>query len=188
MKGTRKDRRSKRIPAAHRLLLSIQGPAGMEISKEIVSTVELSQFGARIRGRRSLRPGAEGMLTQLRSGRQARIRIAWQERLGDSAEFFDTGLELLSGFDYWGISFADPAPGEVTQEAPSTSDPLTAHALLEEFRNAARIGAGELPLEVLWCGLIEQLEAKQLLERNDLVAAIRGLAQGAPARIQDCAG
>ncbi len=68
MKPSRKDRRSKRIPAAHRLLLTILSPTGSEIAKEIVTTVEVSSHGARVRGIRTFRPDSQGLLTQLGSG------------------------------------------------------------------------------------------------------------------------
>ena len=189
MKGTCKDRRSRRIPAAHRMLLTILGPTGSEIVKEIVSTVELSQFGARVRGRRSLRPEAEGMLTQLRSGRQARIRIAWQIKPDESAEFLDTGVEILSGFDYWGISFAEPESAPPTALNPATSPKGTAalaiHELLADVREKTAGEAGTRNLEILWCGLIEHLERRQLITRDDLTTAIRSIAESSPSRKPD---
>jgi len=177
MKGSRKDRRSKRVPASHRLLLTIIGPSGSEIAKEIVSTVELSQFGARVRGRRSLRAESEGMLTQLRSGRQARVRVAWQQKSTESAEFFDTGVEILSGFDYWGISFEEPAPGTAKADAPEETVPLTVPELLGKLKESASAEAGGASMEMLWCALVEQMEAKQLFTREELIASLRSVAQ-----------
>ncbi|MBI4479082.1 MAG: hypothetical protein HY651_03570 [Acidobacteria bacterium] len=174
MKGTRKDRRSRRIPAAHRLLLTIFGPTGSEIAKEIVSTVELSQFGAHVRGRRMLRPEAEGLLTQLSSGRQARVRIAWQKS-DTTAGVFDTGVEILSGFDYWGISFAEPAPAVSSCGAAST--PLTTEELLGELKQTASGDSGSRILETIWSGLIEQLEARKVISRDDLISSVRSIAQ-----------
>ena len=182
MKGTRKDRRSRRIPAAHRLLLTIIGPTGSEIAKEIVSTVELSQFGARVRGRRSLRPESEGVLTQLRSGRQARIRIAWQKKSDESAGFFDTGVEILSGFDYWEISFAEPAPTLAHAVQPAGIAPLTAQELLGEMKEKFSGEAGTGSMEILWCGLIEQLEANKVFTRDELIATVRSIAASRPNR------
>ena len=62
----------------YRLLLTILGPTGLEVSKEIVTTVEVSLYGARVRGIRTFRPDSQGVLTQLSSGQQAPVRIAWQ--------------------------------------------------------------------------------------------------------------
>ena len=184
MKSTSKDRRSRRIPAAHRLLLTIVGGAGSEIAKEIVSTVELSQFGARVRGRRMLRPESEGVLTQLSSGRQARVRIAWQQKAPAPPGFLDTGLEILSGFDYWGDSFTESAvsPAPLLPLGSNGLAPLTVEALLNHLKEQSGSASGLQPLETIWCGLIEQLEARKVLSREDLIAAVRSIApRGAPA-------
>jgi len=188
MKGTRKERRSRRIPATHRLLLTILGPTGGEISREIVTTVELSQYGARVRGRRRLRPDAEGMLTQLRSGRQARVRVAWQLHAEQGAEFLETGLEVLSGFDYWDICFADPVSDSAAVTASNGSDPSGLLALLEELKHTTGGDAASRRLEVLWCVLIEQLEANKVLKRDDLLAAIRSVAHRPAGHASDSAG
>ena len=191
MKGSRKNRRSKRLPAAHRMLLAIVNSSGSEIAKEIVSTVEISQHGARVRGRRMFRAGSEGLLTQLSSGRQARIRVAWQEKVEAHPGYLDAGVELLNGFDYWRVSFADIAPvesstpaaagvaGEAPQPVPVSAEalpaqPLTAQELIENL--AAESADRPQVLEALWCGLVDQLEARNALSRTDLIAAIRTLA------------
>ena len=181
MKGTRKDRRSRRIPAAHRLLLTIFGPTGSEIAKEIVSTVELSQFGAHVRGRRILRPEAEGLLTQLSSGRQARIRIAWQKS-DTTTGFFDTGVEILSGFDYWGMSFAEPAPAPAVPSCGAASTPLTTEELLGELKQTPSGDSGARLLETIWSGLIEQLEARSVISRDELICSVRSIAQSSDRR------
>jgi hypothetical protein len=187
--GTRKDRRSRRVPAAHRLLLTIFGPTGAEITKEIVSTVELSQFGARVRGRRVLGPQSEATLTQLSSGRQARVRIAWQQKSESHPGYLDSGVELLSGFDYWGISFEEPAPpaarvapadakaatGTQAARGPAAKQ-LTASELLAELSADSAADPDARVLEAIWCGLIDQLEGQRLLSRADLVASIRAIA------------
>ena len=176
MKGTHKDRRSKRVPATHRLLLTILGPNGAEITKEIVSTVELSQYGARVRGRRIFRSESEGVLTRLSSGRQARIRVAWQQKLDTPPGFFDTGVELLSGFDYWGIPFSEPAAAPANSAGSGGAEPRSAPELLEGLiKQAAGDGHSQV-LEAAWCGLIEQLEASKVLTREELVSTIRSIA------------
>jgi hypothetical protein len=162
------------------MLLTILNESGGEIAKEIVSTVEVSQHGARIRGRRLLRTDWQGLLTQLSSGRQARIRVVWQRPSEDKGGLLDSGVELLSGFDYWGISFADPA--DVTtddgkkvasgeREAPS----VPAQELIEAL--AAEVADRPQVLEAVWCALVEQLEARKALNRADLVDAIHSLAR-----------
>jgi hypothetical protein len=160
------------------MLLTVLGPSGSEIAKEIVSTVELSQFGARLRGRRSFRPEAEGHLTQLRSGRQARVRIVWQRKSDASAGYVDTGVEILSGFDYWGISFSEPETAASLESDSITSSTgareLAVHEVLTELTDN---NSGQRNLEALWCGLIEHLESRQVIHRDDLVAAIRNIAK-----------
>jgi hypothetical protein len=191
-KGSRANRRSKRLPAAHRMLLTILNPTGSEIAKEIVSTVEISQHGARVRGRRIFRSDAEGLLTQLSTGRQARVRVAWQHPASGAVGFLDSGVELLTGFDYWGVSFIDPSPlpepepqtesAETAHGAAATAPPQSSAGAAQELIEALVSEGAERPqvLEAVWCALVEQLEARQSLTRADLVAAIRSLAK--PAR------
>jgi hypothetical protein len=183
--GSRANRRSKRLPAAHRMLLTITNASGSEIAKEIVSTVEISQHGARVRGRRLFRPDAEGLLTQLSSGRQARVRVAWQRPAQAQAGYLDSGVELLNGFDYWGVSFVDPPPTEVAaemkdaaQKEPAVGSVVAQANTAQELLEALAAESGDRPrvLEAAWCALVEQLEARQSLSRADLIAAIRSLA------------
>ena len=171
---TRKDRRSRRIPASHRLMLTVYGADGSEMVREIVSTVELSQFGARVRGRQMAPPESRGMLTQLSSGRQAHVRVAWQEQVAGSPGFVDTGIEVVSGPEYWGISFAEPVATPAKVDVLPT--PATAQALLEELNGkAARDGALGV-LETIWCSLVEQLEARKVISREELITAVRSVA------------
>ena len=180
MKANVKNRRSSRVPGSHRLLFTIINSSGAEIMKEIVTAVELSQYGARVRGYRTVSADAQGLLTQLSSGRQAPIRVAWQRRADADPNFLDTGVELLSGFDFWGIVFADPA----LQPAPFSGPAKKAvrpQELLEEMKKLLPSDNPQSQiLESIWCGLIEQLEARRVIAREDLVSALRGLvAEGA---------
>jgi hypothetical protein len=184
MKESRKDRRGKRVPATHRLLITILGPTGGEISKEIVSTVEVSQHGARVRGRRTLRPDSQGLLTQLSSGRQAPFRVAWQQKSSEP-NAIDTGVELLSTFDFWGAIFSDssiqpvPAAAPVESAVESGSPPISPAELLDELRKAAQSSSSDQKtrvLEAVWCALIEQLEERQVFTREELLTAIRSVA------------
>jgi hypothetical protein len=160
------------------MLLTILGPSGSEFAKEIVSTVELSRFGARLRGRRSFRPDAEGLLTLLRSGRQARVRVVWQSKAADSSGYMDTGVEILSGFDYWGASFeeAEPAASAAPETAAGSAE-ASALAIQDVLTELAGRGPNERNLETLWSVLIENLESRKVITREDLIAAIRNIAK-----------
>ena len=89
-------------------------------------------------------------------------------------------MELLSGFDFWGIAFTDPA----AQPAPSSGPAKKAarpQELLEELQKLLPSGGQqEQMLESIWCGLIEQLEARRVIAREDLVSALRSLVSEAP--------
>jgi hypothetical protein len=164
------------------MLLTIVNTSGGEIAKEIVSTVEISQHGARVRGRRLLRRDWEGLLTQLSSGRQAKIRVVWQRPSEAQSGLLDSGVELLSGFDYWGVSFADPL-AEAASNEDATGAPAGAKVSLESSTAqelidtlAAEVANRPQVLEAVWCALVEQLEARQAISRADLISAIRSLA------------
>jgi hypothetical protein len=108
------------------------------------------------------------------------VRIAWQQRADQGPEYFDTGVEILSGFDYWGISFEDPALAPVPAATPLEAAPLTVPELLGQLKESVAAGAGERSMEMLWCGLVEHLEAKQLITREELVTALRSIAEHSP--------
>jgi hypothetical protein len=148
----------------------------VEIMKEIVTAVELSQHGARVRGYRTVNSDAQGLLTQLSSGRQAPIRVAWQRRAQEDPNFLDTGVELLSGFDFWGITFTDPATHPARSSEPGKRA-VSPRELLEELQKLLPSANHRAQvLESIWCGLIEQLEARRVITREDMVVALRGLA------------
>ena len=182
MKPSRKDRRSKRVPAAHRLLLTILGPTGTEIAKEIVTTVELSLHGARVRGIRTFRPDSQGLLTQLDTGQQAPIRVAWQARAASNPRFLDTGVEFLSEFDFWGISSSEPTaePTKPTPPAaPIQSPSISPQGLLDELEKTSQPSGDHRArtLEAAWCNLIEQLEERKVFRREELLASLRDIGQ-----------
>ena len=173
MKGSAKQRRSKRIPASHRLLLTVVNADGAESAREIVSTVELSQYGAHIRGRKQLQADSEAVLTQLSSGRQARIRVAWQQKSATHHGQLDTGVELLSGFEFWGVSFSEQVPEQSADPAgPSFRD------ILDELVKQSGDDPGTRVMETVWCGLIDHLEARELIKREELVQSIRAVVAG----------
>ena len=183
MKPSRKDRRSKRIPETHRLLLSILGPTGLEISKEIVTTVEVSLHGARVRGISTFRPDSQGVLTQLSSGLQAPVRIAWQAKAESNSKFLDTGVEFLSAFDFWGTAFSDPAAAPAPGAAPPDKvarPPVSPQALLEELDKTSQSPDSDpraRALEAAWCGLIDQLEERKVFSRDELLASLRTISR-----------
>ena len=180
MKPSRKDRRSKRIPETHRLLLSILGPTGLEISKEIVTTVEVSLHGARVRGIRTFRPDSQGVLTQLSSGQAAPVRIAWQAKAASNPKFLDTGVEFLSAFDFWGMAFSEPAASSAPGAAPADRPLVTPQALLEELEKTSQSpddAQRARTLEAAWCGLIEQLEERKVFSRDELLASLRTISR-----------
>jgi hypothetical protein len=186
MKASRKDRRSKRVPAEHRVLLTILNATGLEIAKEIVTTVEVSLHGARVRGIRTFRQDSQGMLTQLSSGSQAPVRIAWQAKAASSPKFLDTGVEFLSAFDFWGATFSEPlaevaaAAGPEAATPAAAPPPISPQGLLEQLETSAPSAAGDRrarALEAAWCSLIEQLEERKVFTRDELLASLRNMQQ-----------
>src|SRR5690242_1404112 len=105
-KSSRTLRRSKRIQGKHNLLMTILGPEENELAKEIVSTVELSRYGARVRGRKPVDSGSSGVLVELRSLRKAPFRVAWQANAGDK-DYLDTGLEFTEDCNFWAEEFSE---------------------------------------------------------------------------------
>jgi hypothetical protein len=179
MKPSVKDRRSKRTPETHRLLLTILGPTGLEISKEIVTTIEVSLHGARVRGIRTFRPDSQGVLTQLSSGLQAPVRIAWQAKAESNSKSLDTGVEFLSAFDFWGMTFSEPAAAPASGVAHVNLPPASPHALLEELEKMSPSADNQRvrALEAAWCGLIDQLEERKVFSRDELLASLRTISR-----------
>ena len=179
MKKSSKKRRSERLPAAVRLLLTIQGPSGAAVLKEVITTVEVSQYGARLRGRRPMEVGLQGVLIQLSSGRQTPFRVAWQIPSPDHPAYLDTGVELMPNLDFWGRTFSsapEPPPMEVVLEDATVSPAELLQALSPKSPEPGDAKAGQL-LETVWCGLVEQLEERNVFTRAELVASIRRIAQ-----------
>jgi len=175
MRNTKKDRRSERVLSSHRLVLTILGPTGAEVLKEIIMTVDISKHGVRARGRRTLQPNWKGTLVQLNSGRQVPCRVTWQVKPTAEADYRETGIEIQANFDFWGRSFTS---GDLEWlEAPVLIKSATVppEKLLQALRNSAAFQGssnGEL-LEAVWCGLVEQMEERRVFTRAELVAAIQ---------------
>ncbi|MBI4442485.1 MAG: hypothetical protein HY649_03815 [Acidobacteria bacterium] len=179
MRTSRKDRRSERIEATHRLLLSILGPSGAEVLKEIVTTVEVSQHGARIHGLRTFQTNWRGNLLQLSSGRQVPFRVVWQVKPPSGKGYLEAGVEILAEFNFWGRAFANPDAEPETTAITIENPALSPEELLQALRqsSAFQSPAGERLLETIWCGLVQQLEERNVFTRAELVAALRKISQ-----------
>ena len=175
MRKSKMDRRSERVLVAHRLLLTIFCPGGAELLKEIVTTLDISKHGARIRGRRTLQENWNGTLTHLSSDRQVPCRVSWQIKPNPDAEYFESGIEILADFEFWGRTFSngDLELAEATSEIEDLT--LPPEELLEQLREASAFQVGENGklLEAIWCGLVEQMEEQKVITRAELLASIR---------------
>src|ERR1019366_10189315 len=107
MRKSKMDRRSERVLVVHRLLLTIFSPGGAELLKEIVTTLDISKHGARVRGRRTLQENWKGTLTHLSSDRQVPCRVSWQSKSNTDGEYFESGIEILADFDFWDSCFSN---------------------------------------------------------------------------------
>ena len=176
MRTSKKDRRSERIPALYRLILSIPiPPGGTEVLKEMITTVEVSQHGARIRGRNTLQQGWQGFLVLLNSGIQTPCRVVWQVKPSPKADFFETGVEIQAKFNFWGrvFSHGDEESAKIAVVIEDTSIPP--EEFLQALRKSSAFQAeqsGKL-LESVWGGLVEQLEERKIFTRAELAASIR---------------
>jgi hypothetical protein len=183
MKTTQKKRRSKRVSAAHRLMLKILGADGGDVVKEVVTTVELSRHGARLRGRRALTLDARGLLVQLRSGEQIPFRVAWQIKAPAGQGYLDTGVEFLEDSDFWKQTFSREETAPAAAEEAATPlrklppEKLLPEKLLEDLLQSPAFQDREsgLFLEGVWCGLVEQLEERHVFTRAELVASLRAI-------------
>ena len=171
---SKKLRRSKRIPAKYNLLLTLQDDSGNEVVKEVVTTVEISRHGARIRGRSPLKMECRGVLLDLRSLRKAPFRVAWQQQAPADKAYIESGVEFISDSDFWGAVFPASKAIRPNQETASVN-PLSPRELLQEALQESAFespGHGQF-LEQVWCGLVEQLEEGSLITRAELVAYLR---------------
>ena len=175
-----RDHPTERVLATHRLLLTIGGSSKIVIVKEIVHTIDVSRNGARLKGRRTLKPNWRGSLHLLSSGRQAAFRVLWQSKPSPEHEFLETGIELerASG-NFWGIPFSDPMPEPPPAEIAIEDAAVAPGELLEELQELSQLQSqnGERILEAVWCGLVEHLEERKVLTRTELVASLRKIAQ-----------
>lgn len=182
MTGSSERRRSERIPAAHKMMLVV-ADADITVSKEVVTTVLISKYGAQVRGRRAIDPAAAGRVMNLGSCREAKCRVAWHLPSTSHPGFFDTGLEFLDNEDFWGCKFSEYHPvmtaTQAKLEKPSVSSAtpseLTPRKLLEHLRMAGSSPNANDLNEALWCGLVEQLEQRRVFTRNEMVSTLKRL-------------
>lgn len=173
-KPPRTQRRSKRIQANHNLLITILDPAGHELAREVVTSVELSKHGARVRGRMPLKPGSAGVLVELRSLQKAPFQVAWQTKTGEK-EFLDTGLEFTKDLDFWEEALSKAKK----KTAETENEKISSKALLQEVLKTAAPQSQESERfwEGIWSGLVEQLEERKVFTRAELVAYLRKIGQ-----------
>ena len=178
MKTPATKRRSERLPAAVRLLLTIPGPGGTVALREVVTTMEVSQYGARLLGRRPLEVGSRGVLIQLSSGRQTAFQVAWQTNSAARPGYLDTGVELLPNLEYWDRPFSpapEPPPTEIVMEDAAVSAEELVRELAPES-SPQQDRHSEPLLEVLWCGLVDQLAERTVITPAELAASLRKIA------------
>ena len=182
MKGTNKDRRSERIPAVHKMMLVV-ADGDVTISKEVVATVLISQYGAQVRGRRAVNLAATGLVMNLSSCRQAKIRIAWHLPSTSHPGYFDTGIEFLDTADFWGCKFSEYRPvmiaanAKLEKPSANTAVPaeLTPRKLLDHLRMAGSSPKASNLNEKLWCELVEQLEQRGVFTRTEMISTLKRL-------------
>ena len=177
MRTSSKNRRSERTPATQRLVLTILGPGGAEVLKEIITTAEISRHGARIRGRRTLKPDWRGAFVQLTSGRKVAVRVVWQTNPAPNEEFKESGVEIIANFNFWGRVFSSP------DQEPDSFEIKNAAVCLEEacqYLRAApefRNGTIEKLMEAVWWVMFEKLEGQKDCTRQELAESLRSVSQ-----------
>ena len=174
MKSAGTVRRSKRVVAKQNLLMTILGPKGNELVKEVVTTVEISRHGARIQGLHPLKPGWCGVLVELKSLRKAPFRVAWQTKPPTGKDYLDSGVEFTAEFDFWGQAFPSPN-ASAAKPATAAKDELSLKELLQEVLKSPAFQKPESGrfLQEIWCGLVEQLEERKAFTRDELVAYLQ---------------
>jgi len=172
-----KRRRSRRINKSERVLIHLTSPIDIQ---DIGVTIEVSNTGAKLLARRKMAPESRGIARFIAAGREVPCRIVWQRAAGPDGRM-ETGIEIYSNTNFWGLDLSgsevEPVPEPATAPAPTVSDTGPASALLESVK--AQAGAASLPLE-LWAALVDSLEAKGVLTREELIAMLRkiGSSQG----------
>jgi hypothetical protein len=180
MKASNKSRRSPRIPARHNVMLIVDGAEGASTSKEVVTTVHISQHGAHLVARRRLNESSKGKVAHLSTCRQAAFRIAWQAASTSQPGYHDIGIEFEGLTDFWGTTYEEAKSTErSTQPTPSedvarASNAATSTAeVLDLLRTVPSSPEGRDITDALWCGLVAQLEERRVITRAELIASLR---------------
>lgn len=186
-----KDRRSKRVAAKHNIMLMVETGQDKPPSKEVVTTMHISQHGAHLLGRRPLLENSKGRVAHLSTCKQAPFRIAWQAPSRTRPGYHEMGIEFEEPLDFWGTNFepgTSPASVEgVLQEsgalempaAPkprqssASADKAASGTILEQLRTIPSSAEGREITDAIWCGLIEQLEERRVISRAELIASLR---------------
>jgi hypothetical protein len=197
-------RRSKRISKSERVMLDITNPGPVQ---DIVVTLEVSAHGAKVLARRSMEKEARGTAMFITAGRQVPCRIAWQRAAGPDGRM-ETGLEIYATGNFWGLDLAGsevavevepskplppalkvsvsvPAaaakpsaaasrPSHATHAAIPAAKPSSTQAMLEALGGNR---SASLPID-LWCMLVDNLEAKGVFSRAELIAMLKKIGQG----------
>jgi hypothetical protein len=193
-------RRSKRISKSERVMLDITDPAPVQ---DIVVTLEVSANGAKVLARRHFQKESKGTAMFIAAGRKVPCRIAWQRAPGPDGRM-ETGLEIYSNGNFWGLDLAgsevEPDPPKPLPAALRASEPAakpsgrsssgshpvvsapaakkepsaTMKAIIEALGNNR---SASLPID-LWCLLVDNLEAKGVFSRAELIAMLKKIGKG----------
>jgi len=193
-------RRSKRISKSERVMLDITNPAPVQ---DIVVTLEVSAHGAKVLARRSMQKEARGTAMFIAAGRQVPCRIAWQRQAGPDGRM-ETGLEIYANGNFWGLDLAgsevavEPSPlppalkvsisvpAPAAKPSAATHPSHASHPAIPATKSASMqamletIGgnrSASLPID-LWCMLVDNLEAKGVFSRAELIAMLKKIGQG----------
>ena len=113
-------RRSLRISLSIPVEIAGRDTTGVEIHEK-TNTKAISKYGACVILRHQLIEGSEVMVSIPHLDRRQKCRIVWASREQGEKGLFDTGLELESAEDFWGVQF--PPEGWVTpKQVPLAGD------------------------------------------------------------------
>jgi hypothetical protein len=170
-----KRRRSKRVAKSERVMVSITDPPPVQ---DVVVTLEVSQHGAKVLARRHFLADSRGTAMFIATGREVPCRVAWQRSPGAEGRM-ETGLEIYSNSNFWGLDLEgselepDPPPPKPAAATPKAAAPPSVAAMVDalESKNSATLSID------LWCALVDNLEAKGVFSRAELIAMLKKLGQ-----------
>jgi hypothetical protein len=156
-----KRRRSRRVSKSERVMVSLSKPVPVQ---DIAVTVDLSAHGSKVLARRKLPPNGQGMLQYISAGRQVPCRIVWQKPPGPDGRM-ETGVEIFSNTNFWGL---DLSGSELESEVAATPAPAAPAP-------SAPMPPADSP--ELWAILVDELEAKGVVTRAELIERLQRLAK-----------